>query len=261
VSFWSPALHQRRYYVIYLPPGYANAAAQGVRFPVLYLLHAPPGKPENYVLAGAMNVRYDLLLARKRIQPFLIALPNGRTHRFVSDTEWANARAGRYEDFVLDTVRAVDRRFSTVRSRSGRAIGGLSEGAYGATNIAVHHPDLFGAFESWSGYYSQTRTGVFGGASAAALSRNSPLSYVETHAATLQSHPLQGFLYQGVADDVPIAKMLRFAASLRATGSRVHVAVYGGGHNWRLWRRHFAAMLRFASRALGGPRGITGSVR
>src|SRR4029078_12506739 len=34
----------------------------------------------------------------------------------------------------------------------GRAIGGLSEGGYGAIDIALHHPREFRLVESWSGY-------------------------------------------------------------------------------------------------------------
>lgn len=254
VSFWSPALHERRYYVIYLPPGYARAAARGARFPVMYLLHAPPGRPENYVLAGAMDVRYDKLLARHRIHRFLIAMPNGRTSSFGSDTEWANARAGSYEDFLLDTVRAVDSRWSTLRTRRARMISGLSEGGYGATNVALHHPRVFGSFESWGGYYLQTPTGVFSGEPGAVLARNSPISYVLAHTARLRQLPLHGFIYQGTHDDVPAPAMLRFAALMRTAGSPVHAAIYSGGHNWRLWRHHFSQMLRYASRALGRPR-------
>jgi S-formylglutathione hydrolase FrmB len=40
----------------------------------------------------------------------------------------------------------------------GRAIGGLSEGGYGAINIALHHPREFSVVESWSGYRAADRS-------------------------------------------------------------------------------------------------------
>jgi enterochelin esterase-like enzyme len=252
VRFFSPALGARRYYFAYLPPGYAAAARRGERFPVLYLLHAPPGRPENYVLVGAMDVRYDELLAQRRIQPFIVVLPNGRTHAFGSDTEWANARAGRYEDFILDTVRSVDHRFATLHARRGRVLGGLSEGGYGAANVALHNPGVFGGFESWSGYFTQTPTFAFSGASAAELRRNSPLH--EARAFGRRFRHMRVDLYQGATDDVPVNGMLAFAQALRADGATVRTAVYQGGHNWRLWRAHFGQMLRWTSSTLGGPR-------
>ena len=57
-------------------------------------------------------------------------------------------------------------------------IGGFSAGAYGAINIALHHLPVFGSVEVWSGYFTQTRTGVFAHASRRALRDNSPLDYV-----------------------------------------------------------------------------------
>jgi hypothetical protein len=44
IRFRSAALGAMRTYDVYLPPGYAAAAAQGRRFGVLYLLHGAPGR-------------------------------------------------------------------------------------------------------------------------------------------------------------------------------------------------------------------------
>ena len=49
ITFWSPSVHQREQYIVYLPPGYAQAAARGRRYPVLYLLHGYPGKMPVWV--------------------------------------------------------------------------------------------------------------------------------------------------------------------------------------------------------------------
>ena len=94
----------------------------------------------------------------------LIVIPYGKSPRFHSDTEWANASAGRYVDFVLDTVRAVDRRFATRPLPAGPAIAGYSEGGYGAMNVALHHLGTFCVAEAWSGYFVQTPTAAFTGA-------------------------------------------------------------------------------------------------
>jgi S-formylglutathione hydrolase FrmB len=251
VNFFSSALHQRRYYLIYLPPGYARAAAHGERFPVLYLLHAPPGRPENYFLAGALAVKEDRLIDSGRTRPFLIALPNGRSGTYGNDTEWANTRAGAYESFVLDTVRAVDRRWATKPERAYRAIAGLSEGAYGATNVALHNPGLFATFESWSGYFEQTPTLPFTGASPAELRANSPSAYVPSIAPALRQLGMRAYLYQGETDPYPVAKLASFAGELRAAGVDVRVSLYPGKHNWRLWRMELPHMLEFAGRSFG----------
>jgi S-formylglutathione hydrolase FrmB len=252
VHFYSAALHQRRSYLVYLPPGYARAAAHGRRFPVLYLLHAPPGRPDGYVLAGGLGMRADTLIAGKRIQPFLAVLPYGKSGTLGNDTEWANTKVGRYENFVLDTVRAVDSRWATKPQRGYRAIAGLSEGAYGATNIALHHPRVFSVFESWSGYFEQTATLPFAGASAAELRANSPSAYLPTIASRIRHLPMRAYLYQGRHDGYPAAKLVGFTYELRAAGVRVRYSLHSGGHNWQLWRSQMGPMLTFASQSFGG---------
>jgi enterochelin esterase-like enzyme len=252
-SFYSPALHHRRSYLVYLPPGYAREAAAGKRFPVLYLLHAPVGKARNYVQAGDLDVRVDELLHRRAIRPFITVIPEAHSP-LGTDHEWANGDQGPYENFVLDTVRAVDARWATVPDRGARMLAGLSAGAYGATNITLHHLDLFGSFESWSGYYVEDTKDAFHHVPAAKLAANSPLQELGPRASQLAQLPVRAYLYQGRTDDEPVSQMQAFATRLRATGSRVRVSVYGGKHDWALWRGHFSDMLRFASHVLGGPR-------
>ena len=67
-----------------------------------------------------------------------------------------------------------------MHSRRGRGIAGLSMGGYGAVNIALRNLNLFSVVESWSGYFTQTPTGPFAGATPAALRANSPAAYVHT---------------------------------------------------------------------------------
>src|SRR5437762_611503 len=83
------------------------AAAAGRRFPAMYLLHAPPGRADGFIQAGALAVDADVMTARHEIRPMIFVLPNGKSGTFGNDTEWANARAGPYESFVLDVVHNV----------------------------------------------------------------------------------------------------------------------------------------------------------
>jgi enterochelin esterase-like enzyme len=244
VTFFSRALGTRRSYDIYLPAGYDEAARHGRRFGVLYLLHGAPGQPANFIDAGAVGVADDSLVARHKVPPFLIVMPDGRNGTYASDTEWANThRDGRYESFVVDVVHAVDRRWPTRADRRYRAIAGNSEGAYGAMNIALRHLDLFATAQSWSGYFTQTATGPYGGASPAELRAESPAAYVATLRARLSRLPLHVFLYGGRSD--PDTRQLRpFAAALRAAHADVIARVYAGGHDWGLWRREAPVALR-----------------
>jgi enterochelin esterase-like enzyme len=250
VSFQSAALHGRRDYYIYLPPGYTREAATGARFPVVYLLHGAPGWPQRFTEAGDLGVRIDTLLAHHRIRPFLVVMPDGRNGTYGADTEWANTRSGRYESYVLDTVHAVDRRRATLPDRRDRAIGGNSAGGYGAANIALRHLSTFGLFQSWSGYFLQTPTGPFKDASVAALRANSPDDYVGRLRAQLRREPLDAVLYGG-SHDPDTRQLPGFAARLRAAGARVETMVRPGRHDWALWRAMMPAMLRWLSARFG----------
>jgi enterochelin esterase-like enzyme len=242
----SEALAGERTYDIYLPPGYAAASARGRRFGVLYLLHGAPGWPRLFINAGALGVAIDTLIARHAIRPFLVVMPDGRDGSFASDTEWADTSHGRYESFVLDVVRTVDARWPTVPDRAHRVLAGNSEGAYAAANIALRHPATFGAFEGWSGYYRQTRTGVFKHASAAQLSANSPIDLALTRRAELARLPLHAYLYGG-ASDPATADLRPFVRALRAAGATVTEQLLPGRHDWRLWRAQTPAMVRWAA--------------
>lgn len=249
-TFYSPALGARRRYLTYRPPNYAAAAARGERFPVLYLLHPPSRGPGAYVDIAGVAVRMDELIAAERIRPFLIVMPEGRHDGTRHDTEWANTPSGRHESFVLDTVRAADGRLATIPTRGARAIGGLSMGGYGATNIALHHLGTFGVLESWSGYFTQTPTSSFTGASHALLRANSPAAYVGSLSSRLRRLPLRAFFYEGRSDRVEsIPRMFRFVRRFRIAGGRAAVSLYPGAHNWRLWRAQTPRMLQWTAGA------------
>src|SRR5918911_792323 len=120
---------------VYLPPGYADHPAQ--RYPVLYLLHGFPGKPGAFLLTVKLGVDEDVLVAQQRMQPVILVMPFGSTGQF-TDREWANGvrpNEGWATFMARDVVRAVDARFRTIDTGAGRALGGLSEGGYGAINI------------------------------------------------------------------------------------------------------------------------------
>ncbi|MEA2255602.1 MAG: hypothetical protein QOG35_1647 [Solirubrobacteraceae bacterium] len=248
IRFYSPALHQERSYLVYRPPHYAAEVERGMRFPVMYLLHAPPGRPDGYLQAGALGVDVSVMLARHEIHPALYVIPFGKSGTYGNDTEWANSPAGRYESFVLDVVRDVDHRFPTLRGRQYRGIAGLSEGGYGAVNIALHHLDEFSVAESWSGYFVQTRTGPFVHATPAELYANSPGLYLPHLDRAIRRMGLRAYLYQGVKDEIRPFRIRTFGAQLRQAGAYVRWGFFPGGHDWGLWRHQMPHMLRIASR-------------
>jgi enterochelin esterase-like enzyme/drug/metabolite transporter (DMT)-like permease len=259
VHFYSEALHRNYDYLVYLPPGYDPIHH---RYPVYYLLHGSPGRPQVYTGIASMGTRMDNLIHRGRMQPMILVFPDGRIGGSTySDSEWANTHAGRYESYVIDVVNDVDQRFATVAQRSARVIAGFSAGAYGAINIAVHNPTVFGNIQSWSGYYRQTRTGVFAHATPAQLAFNSPNEYVPRMSRRLRLTPLRAFLFIG-RDDNSSPTEQPMAAALARAGARASYALYKGGHDWQLWHAHINQLLILAAHDAAAPlRAGRGSAR
>jgi S-formylglutathione hydrolase FrmB len=75
-----------------------------------------------------------------------------------TDPEWHDWGPGRNWETATQSelVSWTDRHYRTLAKRSGRAIIGASAGGYGATLIAIHHPETFQVIESWSGYFVLT---------------------------------------------------------------------------------------------------------
>jgi enterochelin esterase-like enzyme len=244
LKIWSKSLHSERRVLVYLPPHYFSGARRGHRYPVLYLLQASVMQPTNYLRVGGLGPRVDTMVNAHRSPPYISVMPAGSGR----DHEWANAAAGNFDGYVMDVVHAIDHRFSTIPNRRGRIVAGLSEGGYGAINVALHHLRTFSGFESWSGYYLQPGGYPFTGKYKARIAANSPALYVSQLSGQLHRLPLRAFMYMGYGEHWPtIPDMLSFARQLRAAGATtVDTALYPGSHNWKLWRPHIPHMLVWA---------------
>jgi enterochelin esterase-like enzyme len=249
----SPALGGRvQEAYVYLPSGYAQHPRR--RYPVLYLLHGFPGRPLAFLETVQMGVVEDALVARGRAQPLVLVLPFGSTGTF-TDEEWANgAAAGNgWASFVArDLVRYVDAHYRTVQNARGRAIGGLSEGGFGAVNIALHHPREFSVVESWSGYMQPAKLRSVFGPNLTLLARNDPQALVRRVAPTLRSLGTYFWFYSGSEDRLR-GQNVAFSAELSRLRLPHRFRLVYGGHNWALWRSNArVAYLTAATRLARG---------
>jgi S-formylglutathione hydrolase FrmB len=114
------------------------------KLPVLYLLHGFSGNYSDWILKVPsiknLSDQYNLI----------IVCPDGAFASWYFDSpvskEW------QYETYVAtELVNWVDKHYSTIPNRSGRAITGLSMGGHGAFYLAFRHLNTFGAVGSMSG--------------------------------------------------------------------------------------------------------------
>jgi D-alanyl-D-alanine carboxypeptidase len=243
VQLYSQALHRNADYLVYLPPHYSSQR----RYPVYYLLHGAPGQPRVFVDIANMDVRLDNQLSLGHVRPMILVYPDGRIGGSTfSDSEWANTSSGSFESYVIEVMHNVDQRFATIARRQDRVIAGFSAGAYGAMNIALHHLADFANVQSWSGYFTQTRTGVFADASRATLAYNSPLDYIPRLRHELAKYPLRVYMLVG-RQDGSSTQQLPMARTLLAAGAHVQYRFYPGGHDWSVWYPRLNQMLDLAS--------------
>jgi enterochelin esterase-like enzyme len=246
----SAALGGRRQPVdVFLPPGYAAHPRR--RYPVLYLLHGTPGRPGAFLATVRLGVVEDELVSLRKAKPLILVLPFGSTGSF-TDKEWANGvrpNEGWATFVARDLVRAVDARYRTIRRSSARAIGGLSEGGYGAINIAFAHPSEFGVVESWSGYQRADDIAAIFGHRRALLQANSPADTLASKAAALRRRHTFVWFYSGTTDRF-LPQNRDFAAALGRAGVAHRFFVVRGGHNWAIWRDNAARAYLAAARRL-----------
>jgi len=129
--------------------------------PVVYFLHGWPGSPSSMIA----SVTPQLIKAfQSGAKPFIAAFPDGnaKTH---FDSEWADSSDGKAMVETWLTTNAITAvEGPRIRTRSERAIVGFSMGGYGASIIALHHPDLFSQVSTFAGYFLvDDLTGAFKG--------------------------------------------------------------------------------------------------
>ena len=197
--------------IVYLPPTYNTHIGQNKRYPVLYLLHGSPGQAHDWFTAGKANQSADTLIALGKIPELIMVLPDGNG-RPGATSEWANSydQHQLIESYVVnDVVKYIDSKYRTIPDAANRAIGGLSMGGFGATNIAVHHPDIFGSVISLGGYY-YAEGGIWGN-NAAYMQQNSPADVLPSNK---QAWKLLFFLGAGTQDQPYYTDTQQFAQEL-----------------------------------------------
>ena len=128
----SRSLGGKRRVWFYLPPGYA--ASPEALFPVVYVLDGA-----NYVENMDVPRVLDHLIANKTIPPVIAVFsePADRQEEYSRNQKWRAFIA-------TELVPLVDKRFRTFPTPDHRAILGSSLAAYGAVDLAVAVPSVFG---------------------------------------------------------------------------------------------------------------------
>jgi enterochelin esterase-like enzyme len=228
---------------VYLPPGFASTPVPAARrYPVVYLLHGMPGSPSEYLDGTQLAEFADAGISSGSLRPFIAVAPAAGPDRNYNG-EWA----GRWErDLVQQIVPWVDTELPTMATRRGRVIAGLSAGGYGAADIGLQHADLFGAIESWSGYFRPLHDGPFKHASKRELAANDPEAMVTLEGRSLARAGMRFFLSSGPAHShwFRPSETVAFAREVQRLGLEVTLRLYPSKQGE--WRSQVDDGLRWA---------------
>jgi enterochelin esterase-like enzyme len=128
--------------IVFLPPSYVKETSR--RYPVVYALHGYSIGAEQW--AREIHVPQTLEGAFARgAQEVIVVLPDSKTVHNGSMYS-SSVTTGDFERYVSqDVVAWTDAHYRTIPRRSSRGLAGHSMGGYGATRIAMKHPDVFGS--------------------------------------------------------------------------------------------------------------------
>jgi S-formylglutathione hydrolase FrmB len=231
---WTRGPSDTRAYPVWVwrPPGPDSAG-----IPVVYFLHGYPGAARDCFSVGMAALLDERL--REGYPPFVVACPdgNGSAH---SDTEWANAANG--TDQVMSRVTGAD--IAAVegahrRPAALRVIAGFSMGGYGAMNIAMQNPGLFGSVVSISGYFvTNDLSGMFEDIPVV-LARNDPSAH------PAEARGMHVILEEDADDPLKLVRgQAAWMAGLLATaGVPAVLRIMPGAHSWRYALHAFADAL------------------
>jgi S-formylglutathione hydrolase FrmB len=239
-----------------LPPSYD--ARPDKKFPVLYFLHGLGGDQSFLASSGASSA-IEEAWEDKKLGEFVIITPQAENSFYI------DSRDGHilYDDFfVREFIPRMERRFRLIGDRSGRAIGGISMGGYGALRFAFKYPKMFvsvavhmpALLEELPHGSANAGLGIFlGTAFGSPLNErfwkeNTPFVFART--ANLQG--LKIYFDCGDHDNYGFDAGTRQLDRLLTARHVEHEAhIYPGGHDWQFVAEHLDASLAFQSRAFG----------
>jgi S-formylglutathione hydrolase FrmB len=216
--------------------------------PVLYFLHGVPSDPKTLIEDEGLADQVAAYVTHGGV-PFVLAVPDGNGAHH-DDTEWADALDGtdRVETRLLrQVVPAVEGRHR--RDAAHRSIAGFSMGGYGAMNLALRHPDVFGAVASISGYFHvDDPSGMFDDRDGAIIA-NRPDENLRAARRT------RIFLSAAADEDNPVIKgePERFKKLLDDARIPAVLDTRPGGHDWDYVRSVLPAAFAFLAQGWRRP--------
>lgn len=236
-----PSDHRRS--AVYLPPGFTPTR----RYPVVYLLHGMAGSPSSIYDGMQLAKVADGMIARGA-PPFVAVVPVAGPRVDPNSGEWA----GVWESYLVqDVVPWVDTNLPTIPKAAGRALEGVCAGGYGAVDIGLRHPGLFGTLGAFDGYFTPVfRDGPFVDATRADLLAHDPALLIRHEASLLRNEGVRFYVSVGGNHGAVLARWtLEFAHELQTLRLQHELWRLPKRDTGHFWRATFPSALSYADAA------------
>lgn len=129
---------------VYLPPSYQES---GKSYPVVYYLHGFGENGTSFLMGQGQALDEAFSAGAKE---FIMVSIGGATK--AGGSFYVNSPVcGNWEDYIVsEVIPIIDTNFRTLAHRDSRGIVGFSMGGFGAINLSLQHPDVFGSFLAMS---------------------------------------------------------------------------------------------------------------
>jgi S-formylglutathione hydrolase FrmB len=243
IQFFSQALRKASSLNVIFPDDATTRRPWGV----FYLLHGLSDDQSIWMRRTSIE-RYVAGL------PLVVVMPDGG-RGWYSDA--ADGTGDHEADLVRDVVGLVDRTFPVKAERSGRAIGGLSMGGFGAVKIGLKHHEMFASVTSHSGTLDIMRdpevvrqispefARIFGPNPAGGP--DDPFAIIDR----IDHGRLPAMRLDCGRDDFLIEHNRAFHRHLDERKVPHEYEEFPGGHDWAYWDEHVREAVAFHARSLG----------
>lgn len=185
--------------------------------------------------------------------PLVVVMPDGGRGWYTNAKEGAAFE----DDLIKDIRQLVESTFPVKAERSGRAIGGLSMGGYGAVKVGLKHHEMFASINSHSGAVAFPRrvnegkvpnpefVRIFG--DAAKDGPEDPYAII----AKIDHGRIPAMRIDCGTEDFLLDQNREFHELLEKMHIPHEYQEYAGGHDWSYWDLHVREAIAFHAKNLG----------
>jgi S-formylglutathione hydrolase FrmB len=228
---------------IYVPPAFFSP--RHAPLPVVVMLGGTPSAPDAWPRAGSAAATADeYAAAHGGIAPILAFVDQNGS--FTGDSECVDGPSGNAETFLaVDVPRYLSTATGAALDPHRLTIAGFSEGGTCAIDLALRHPDVYGAFIDLAGDQAptlgapqQTLQHLYGGSEAAMVAHD-PATLLRQRS----TWGTVGWFGVGAGDRSHVSIAHRLADETRQAGITTSCFVLAGAHDWQFAATAFRAVL------------------